>query len=374
MPDRPDYRTLRENTPFAWSVAAFHESLVKLTGTPLREVFLSPPACIEVYRKGRPLARELFGPDVALPGVSTPPISYGHANTLGCKLVFPEGGEVGHEPVYASLAEGVEALKKDVDFAASGLAGFYLDFHRQLQQAFPGEPVEFSYGDEGPLTSAYVVRGDGFFYDLMDQPQAMRQFLGLLTDSIVRFRHFRLGVTGQPPISPDSAGLCDDIAAMVPPAQFPELVLPFWERYFQGLTTGRRVAHVEDLSRDHLRYLEEIGLSHYDPSISAKLNPKTIAAGCRVPFGWRLGSFHYRGLSAQDVRDFVFQAAADGASRVFTLIEGCMCDRDHVPKVHAFIDSAREAQRMLEAGASRGDVGRCVSQSGRRKFWEHWTK
>jgi len=163
--------------------------------------------------------------------------------------------------------------------------------------------------------------------------------------------------------------MCDDVASMFGPWQWDEFVMPYWEQYFSGITTGRRSAHVEDLRKEHLPFLDKIGLWNYDPSVSAKINPRLIRDGCHVPFGWRLVSFHYPNMTAQEVRDWVFQAAADGASSVFTYISAMMCDTATVPKVRAFIEAAKEATRMFEAGATTADVGRNVSEAGRRKFW-----
>jgi hypothetical protein len=166
--------------------------------------------------------------------------------------------------------------------------------------------------------------------------------------------------------------MADDIAAMVPARLFEEFVIPYWDQYYRGLTTGARSAHVEDLRPEQLPFLERIGLSQYDPSISPKLNPRLIRDGCRVPFAWRLESFHYPTLTPQDVTDWVFQAVADGASSVFTSIDGIVCRTENVPKVMAFIAAAREAKRILKAGGSRVEIGRLVSAAGRAKFWDHW--
>jgi hypothetical protein len=370
----PDYTTLRTDTPFHWHVGSSAYALLELTGTPLGEYNLRPEVCIEAYRAGRPLFREVF-PDaehIPMPSLYTPAISYGHVNGLGSELIFPDHGEVAHTHIYASLEEGIRALRRPVDFASAGMAPFYLDFKRRLEKAFPGETVGFSYGLEGPLTTAYELRGDGIFYDLMDRPGRTREFLHLATASINAFRKFLAAVRGVPAIDPRGAGLCDDIASMVPARLFPDLVLPFWHLYYEGHTTGSRSAHVEDLRAEQLPFLEQVGLSRYDPSISPKLNPRIIAANCRVPFGWRLGSFHYYTMSCRDVRDWVFQAVADGAAWVFTAIEGSLCRPEHVPKVNAFVEAAGEAEGVLKRGGSREDVGRLVSPAGRRKFWDRW--
>lgn len=372
MHAKPNYETLRAETKFHWHVGSDYSALLELTNIPIREFNLNPSAGIHLYRKGRPMLREMFGEQVELPGIATPHISYGHVNGLGSKLIFPEGGEVAHEHIYSSLEEGIEALKKPVGFVTAGMAPFYIDYRQKLQQAFPDENVGFSYGLEGPITTAYELRGDGIFYDLMDEPELIKEFLGLVTDSIIEFHRFRCVLDNCAEINPDGAGMCDDISSMVPPRLFSEFVLPHWEQYYNGKTTGKRHAHVEDLRPDQLIYLEEIGLFGYDPSISPKINPKIIREKCRVPFGWRLGSFHYPALSCDDVRDFVFKAVADGASSVFTSIEGTMCNEESIRKVHAFIGAAKEAEKMLNEGATREQVGQCVSEAGKKKFWDHW--
>ena len=151
-------------------------------------------------------------------------------------------------------------------------------------------------------------------------------------------------------------------------------MLPFWEQYYAGRTIGWRSAHVEDLRLQQLRFLENIGLYRFDPSISPKLDPKIVAAECRVPFGWRLGSFHYAGLSEADVRDFVFQAAADAASWVFSYLASDMCDETTARKVRGFIEAGKEVKQMIDRGAGREEVGKLVSVAGRKRFWNNWQK
>lgn len=270
------------------------------------------------------------------------------------------------------MEEGLAALENEVDFARAGMAPFYLDYRRRLQSAFPGETVGFPFGKQGPITTAWELRGHGFFTDLMDRPELTAEYLLRITDSLVEFHRFLCREFGGPSIHPEEAGIADDVASMVPPRLWKTLVLPFWERYFRAVTTGRRHAHVENLRASHLLFLEQAGLSLYDPSISPQLNPRVIAAGCRVPFMWRLGGFHYCDMSVQDVEDFVFQAAADGASWVFTLVMQEMCDEETARKVRAFIRAAKEAKAELDAGLNRQELVGRVSPAGREKYWDHW--
>ena len=372
MTERPDYSTARAQAGFSWSVGGSQGALRELTGIPIREFNLKPEVCIEAYRRGRPLLREMFEEEVGAPGVTTPAVSYGHVNCLGSELLFPEGGEVAHTHIYGSLGEGIARLKEPVDWTTTGMAPFYLDFREKLQEAFPGERVGFGFGGEGPITTAYELRGEGFFTDIYDDPPRAKEFLRALTDSVLDFDRFSMAVNEAPMPNPNGGGMCDDLASFIPARMMREMVIPFWEQFYRGVTTGSRSAHVEDLRVEQLFCLEEIGLSHFDPSISPKLNPRLLAEHSRVPFIWRLGCFHYREMSVQDVEDFVFQSAADGASGVITYVAEMTCNAESVPKVHAFIRAAKEAKQLIDEGCSRDEIAQRVSTEGRAKLWDQW--
>lgn len=104
---RPDYEVAREKAGFSWSASSSQGALREVSGIAIRDFNLDPSACIEAYRKGRPILREMFEGQVSLPAPATPAISYGHVNCLGSELLFPEGGEVAHTHVYGSLQEGI---------------------------------------------------------------------------------------------------------------------------------------------------------------------------------------------------------------------------------------------------------------------------
>jgi hypothetical protein len=368
MPHKPDYDNARQKAGFNWRVSAGAGAYRELAGVPIREFYLNPQACIEAYRKGRPLARAMFGDAVGYAGPATPPISYGHVSCLGAELLFPEGGEVSFVPIYASLDEAIDALRGPVDWASAGMAPFYLEFRQKMKAAFPGEEVGFGFGYEGPITTAWEMRGHGFFTDIYDHPGKVREFLALATASIVAYAQFDREVNGRPRVDPGGASMADDISAMMPPGIMGELVVPFWEQYYAGLTTGERHAHIEDLRPRQLAYLEQIGLDSYDPSISPRLNPRIAFAECRVPFSWRLAGFLYRDMSEQDVRDFVYQAAAEGASGVYTVVAEPMCNPDGAAKIKAFVEAGQRAKELLDSGAEREAVGEMVSPGRRDAF------
>jgi hypothetical protein len=155
------------------------------------------------------------------------------------------------------------------------------------------------------------------------------------------------------------------------PAMWNEFVLPYWQMFFDGPTKEAKI-HCEDMTAEHLKYLDGAGIVDYDSGISPKLNPKIINENTPMPFGWRLGSFNYEPLTSQDVSDFVFQAVADGASYVFTCMERIMCEPETIEKIRIFYACAEKAKRMLESGKTREDIGALVSAGGREKFWNNW--
>ena len=242
-----------------------------------------------------------------------------------------------------------------------------------MQQAFRDEPVKFGWQWEGPVTTAWGLLGESFMYDLFDKPDVLKQFMKLSTASMVEFCRFFCEVEGTEVLDtePDHGRLCDDIAAMVPAKMWEDFVLPYWDMYYAGPAPGR-IVHCEDMRAEQLPQLEKLAIIDYDPGISPKLNPKLVNDGTAVPFGWRLPGFRYGSLSCQDVRDFVYQAVADGAGCVFTFIEAVMCDEETAEKVRTFIAAANQAERLLGDGASREEAGHRVSAAGKKKFWEHW--
>ena len=372
MQKRPDYPGLRERSGFSWHVSATYLALLDITGIPIRDFNVRPEAGIELFRRGRSSLREMYGSELGLPGLMTPPISYGHVNALGVDLLFPEGGEVNYVRSRLSLEEWCKVLARTTDYTCAGLVKVFQAYQQRMERAFPGEKVSLSWGYEGPMTTAYELRDMAVFTDAADQPELFGRFLDLATKSIVDFARFMRRLRGEPEMNPVSSGLCDDVASMFGPDMWRSFVLPSWETYYTGLTTGTRGVHVEDLRPNQLRFLEDAAISNYDPSISARITPKVIASATRVPFGWRLANFHYAGLTETEVKEWVFQAVADGASQVFSYVCAGMCTQPMLRKVQAFTEACRESKRMLDSGATRADVGGNVSPAGRARFWARW--
>jgi uroporphyrinogen-III decarboxylase len=246
-----------------------------LAGVKIRDFYLDPKFCVLVFQHGRKRLREIFRETIPNPGVHCPHNSYGHVSCLGCEIVFPENSEPYAKPAFSNLDDGIRALEEDVDFASSSLFHHHLNMYNCLRNTFIDEKITFSgFGYEGPLTTAGLLRGQGFFTDIHREPEKAREFLKLVTASIVKFVHFLREVGGEEKVNPNSGGLCDDHASFIPPSMWPKFVIPYWDQYYNGITTGKRNLHCENLSPPHLKYLAQAGISYYEPSVSPRLNPQ----------------------------------------------------------------------------------------------------
>ncbi len=370
-----NYDKAREEAGFDWYIGSSVYAFLELAGISLHEFNTSPSAGIEAYKpKYADACREMFGDYLNPVGIATPAVSYGHIDFLGVELVFPQGeGEVNYVHQKKSLGEWIEILKERMTFDEMTEKGrFYLDYREKLREAYPGKHVNWSMGYEGPMTTAYELRDMNFFYDIYDDPELTHEFLKLLSLNIVEYIKFHRRINGQPEFNYEEGAMCDDIASLIPPDKFEEFVLPYWEIYYRGTSSGRRFIHTEDHTYKTMKYLESAGITYFDPSISHKLNPQLIRDNCRVPFGWRMGAFHFRDLTPDDVKDWVYKAVEDGASKVFTHVTRMMLDEDHIEKVKAFHEAAVNAKQMFDGGATREEIGKLVSKNGRERFWAKW--
>jgi Uroporphyrinogen decarboxylase (URO-D) len=339
----------REAAPFSWFATCSMPIYTTLAGVRYDRLFHEADAIVEAYEKGRPLALELYGPDVALAGPALPGISYGHVNCLGSELIFPEDSEVAHTPVYGSLDEGIRALKADVDFEKQGMFPFYLNLWEELKARLPNETIAFrGFKSEGPITTAWALRGEDFFADVLLQPEKTNEYIACVTESILKYRRLIARINGEPENGSGAVSLADDIAAMISPAHWPDMVLPHLQRYFEAQNPTYRNAHIEDLAPGHLKHLDTLGLDMFDPSVSEKLTPELIRDGCSVPFAWRLYSMIYPTLTVEEVGQWVFDAVSQGASRVFTSAARNMDKPEDAAKLNAFIRAAKDVEQRLK--------------------------
>ncbi len=343
---------------FDVSVTSTVYTYLKLTGTSLYDYNRNPEAGIAAYSEGRKLARETFGDKVRLGGPGTPSISYGFNHAMGVELVFPEDdGEVSFVCPHWDFDEAMSRLDTEFDLSRTGEFPFYLEYLRKLEKAFPNEKIKMSMVAEGPVTDAWIVRGEDFFFDLYDDPDRVKEYLLALPEAIFRY-DMALSRLCRPdgPVEQVNcrSTVCDDIAGLVSPELWPEFVIPALKKYFGD--SERKQAHVEGMSASHLPYLEEVGVTGYDPSVSPQLTPALISANCSIPFGWRLNTMQFHSLDDDGIRNFVFEAAADGATGCFSYTDSTYCTPESVRKIDIFLKAGKTVKNMFEKGATRQDI------------------
>ncbi len=340
--------------PFSWYVTCGMPAYALLAGVRFDRVFTEPDAIIEAFDRGEPRARERFGPDVRYGGPGWVGISYGHVNCLGAPLTFPEDSEVAMQPIHASLDEGIAALERPVNWAEAGLMPFYLELWARLKKAYPDKAIPFGgFGYEGPITTAWELRGHDFFTDPYEDAVKYGLYLDRVTRNIADYAGFLRRLNDHPARSAEGALLCDDISAFFNPAQWPDWILPWQNLYFALQTDGPRHAHIEGMVPDHLPHLDALGLALFDPSVSPRLRAVDLRDRCRVPFQWRLNSMQMRDFSVEQIRQYVLSGVADGASGVFLNLIRDTVTPEFTPKVHAFMAAAREAEQRLRDGCPR---------------------
>ncbi len=320
-------------------VEIYHDAIVYLGGITMREFYQDKVKCAKAWRIAGEKIHEYFGDLLSIKNITGPPISYGHIICLGSPVIFPENTEPNVRPMLASIDEGIDLLlkKRDIDYSQHPLFKHYYDICGYLKEQFPEQNVQFSgMGYEGPITTAVLLRGHDFIYDIIDEPEKAKIFLTMLTNSIADFCHFINRVNGIPEVNPNGAGLCDDFASLISPNMWPEFVIPYWNQYYEKITTGKRWLHCENLAPEHIKYLKEVNLSHFQPSVSKMLTIENIKENTDVPFDWLLYAFEIIEMNDLQIEEWVEKTVQAGITHVRTQFGRYACENNKLDRILAF--------------------------------------
>lgn len=301
-----------------------------------REYFNNPRAIAHAYRVGSEKIKAYFGDLLPVLGPHPFPFSYGHLVCLGGEYEMPENTEPNVHPFAGSADEAIRILKekKGMDFGSHPLVRHYVDLNDALRRELPGMEIPF-YGPhpQGPFTSAMLMRGVDFIYDIVDEPDKAEELLSLMTDSIIEYRRFLAQMNGLPFPDPDGSGihdgmpprypfgpaLMDDFAAQASPDMWPRFVIPFWNRIYESATTGpHRFLHCEDMKPPHLQYLQDAKITYYQPSVSNHLTVDIIKAHTDVKIDWLLYSFRIVDMTDSEIQEWVDQTVEAGVRVIRT--------------------------------------------------------
>jgi hypothetical protein len=292
------------------------------------QFYTDPELCIQAWRKSKAAIAEYFG-DYAqaltlTKAPTAPGLSYGHLVCLGAPLKLPAvDGEPNVVPFASDIDEAIEIMKakKNVDFGDNDVFRYYVEMNKALQKAFPEYdiPLTSGYGYEGVITSAVLMRGQDFLCDIYDEPEKAHEFLTLMNESIIEFKKFICRFNGQPERS-RYMWLCDDFASLITPSLWPEFVVPYWNQYFDNLSVpgSRRTVHCENMHPTQLRYLKDVGLAHYQPSVATALTLENVKENTDVPFDWLLYAFNVVKMTDEEIEAWVDKTVEAGVRKVRT--------------------------------------------------------
>jgi uroporphyrinogen-III decarboxylase len=271
-------------------------------------------------------------------GVPVP--AYEGVAALGGELLFPAQ----HQPMIRNQGyilhtpEAIDALEVPDPW---GCARFrrHVETWRLLRRRFPGQSIGLSPGQEGPVTTAVLLRGAAFFTDCLLDPRRALRLLSICTDTTIAFVRAVREVTGVP--QGGGVGIADDHAGNLSPEMWPRFVLPFYERIYEQLGATRRSMHTELVRRAHLPLLRELGLDHINYGENQYLGVRDVVELLDVPFDWHIKTVPEMQQGTPElIRNTYRQAVADGAPEmVCELTVGTP-----VENIRAFIEVASEYQ------------------------------
>ena len=327
-----------------FTVEIYHDLAPHLAGITTREFFLDPDKMIMAWKKATEWTLDTFKGRLTPRIPTAAPNSYAHLVCLGAPIHYSEDAEPNVSPAVDSIEEGIRYLKdhRGMDFTGHPLFQQYAEVSRKVKDVFPDAPQLGGMGFEGPITSAALFRGQDFYCDVMEEPESVKEFLGLMTESVLDFKNQLNTFVGLPAMNTGRGSMPDDLAAMIPPYLWDELVLPFWHQYYEGFSTGEgRFVHCEGLVPAHLPYLKKAGITHYQPSVSPKLTLADMGAHAHEwTFDWLLYAYQVTAMDDREMEAWVADAAASGATDIRTQFGAYAVQIGKVDRIQKFLDIA----------------------------------
>lgn len=326
-----------------FTVEIYHDVAPYLAGVSEKDFFLDADKLILAWNAATEWTLDTFHGRIPPREPTAAPNSYGHLICLGAPIRYSDSAEPNISPAADSLEDAIRLLEdaRGMDFTACPIFRQYVELSARLREVYPSSPAIGGLVAEGPLTSAVLYRGTDFYMDMIDEPERAAYYLELMTDSSLAFRAAVNTFCGRPAVSNACDRFADDLASMVPPSMWDEMVVPFWRRHFAGMTTGaEHPLHCEALVPAHLPYLEKAGVTHYQPSVSPQITLESLRANTALPFDWLLYMYHVTEMTDQQIADWVAEAIPYGPTAIRTQLGAYTIQSGKVDRIQAFLDVA----------------------------------
>ena len=319
-----------------WHLAVPPEASTEYAGTKLGDYYLSAEVKLHTQLTAGKRLHELYGLDLV--GVSADPPAYLGVAALGAELVYPEDdapmikGHPIHDP-----AQIDDLSLPDRYCEHPAMAPHVAIWHKMQELVGEERKVGLGSGVEGPVTSAKLLRGQDFFSDLYLHPESAHKLLQIVTDSFIRFRREVAELQGAQ--MSGGTGICDDFAGLIGPNLYREFVLPYHRQIYEAFGPGSRGLHSELLRPAHLPFLDELGVTSFDPGQDQYLTLEDIIKGTNVPFTWNLFTIKdMKEGTPESVKRTYTQAVEGGAKSIMAEL----CRGTPRENIVAFIEIARE--------------------------------
>jgi uroporphyrinogen decarboxylase len=317
----------------AWHIAVPPEVTTEYAGTEMGAYYTDWEVMLRTQSVARQIFKEKFGIEIGGERIDVP--AYLGVGAFGAEIVYPEDDMPQVRGVLLRRAEDVTQLRMPESFYDTPAARPAWEMYQTMLAR--GRRLPLGTGIEGPVTSAKLLRGEEFFLDLYDHPRAAHRLLDLMTESFLAFVRENRRRQGLPETA-TSAGIADDFAGLISPEMWPEFVVPYYRRIYEGATS--RSHHSELLRPGHLKHLLDLGVTSFDPGQDQYLTIQAIreaAPGLR--FTWNL--FTVRDMkegTPDSIKRIYRQAVHHGA----TAIMAELCRGTPEQNIHAFIEVAKE--------------------------------
>lgn len=325
--------------PVRWTLAIPVEVMCEYTQIPQGEYYTDLERTIEVHERFPELFERATGyrPPLSHP---TPVTAYEGVAALGGELVFPRD----HQPQVANLGR---VLERPADVERLEAPGFgdaprlrrLLAWHDELKQRFPATASPMSAGQEGPVTTAVLLRGERFFLDCIDDPRRAHRLLDVAAAMFISWTRAARAVDGA---RTDTVLIADDHAGLLGPEFWPEFVLPYYRCIIDAL--GPRCwMHTELVRRAHLPLFRGMDLAAINYAEDQYLSPRdTLEELPGVPCGWHILTV---AEMQQGTPDGIRRRYAELAAMGFPEVRCELTVDTPAANVRAFLAAAREHER-----------------------------
>jgi hypothetical protein len=311
--------------------------LLEIGNINFNQLHFESKAIIRAYEKLKKIAEEL---EITPPIPKMAGFCYPHIASLGAHIEFPEDGEPKPFPLIKNI-EDIDKLKEPEDYLKAPIIQKKLKTLEELKKYVPETPNTIGHIYEGPITTAVLLMGQDFFILVYENPEKAHKLLDSCVNSSLNYAKTILNYFGEE-IKEGPKGIPDDFAGILPPKLFPEFVLPYWDRMYEGLKAIERHLHSELLREEHLKFLKDLKINVFDSSTDQYLNGEILKEKCPCKFTLIIKSWEIFELSEDELEKLYIKLSTYNPVSISFSMDRLV----DLPKIKRLLKIARELERI----------------------------